>query len=499
MLKATAFGGGATAVTVVLAMMRNKLCAVALGPEGVGAFAQINVFLSFANTFVALGLGVGLAKVVAESRIRGDLALLRGSIGAACLLSAAVAAATVLVTFFVAPWISRYALNDAQSAPLFQLAALALPASVLGALLTSVLQGQKEIGRQSSARVWSGLLTTALLFALLVPCGIMGWVAATVIGSWLALLIVGRHSFHAMRAAGLDASGHWWQWVRGLAAEAKVGHLQPLLVVGLSSVCVGLLATASEFFIRSAIVRHLGEEKNGLFQAGNAFSLQYMGLALGALSLYSFPRFSEIAGDAQSVAREINQTLRFIVLFVTPCICVLLMGNRWLVPLLFSARFQETQQLLPLFLFRDFAQAVASALWVCLLPLNRIRFWLAASVGVHVLLLGSFLVMFRQLGMSAAIWNGIIGWSLAAAVIYLYLHRTLRLRLAFANFKLLVCSAALIVGVHLLSLKPAGWVAASASLAAVWALLVVKKREWQAALDVARRRFGLAQSAPLPP
>jgi PST family polysaccharide transporter len=491
LIKASALGGFAVAVSVALALLRNKLTAVILGPEGVGTFAQVNLFLNLANTFVALGLGVGLAKVVAESRARGDLSALRGSIGAACLLTGALALVVVVVSFVFAPLVARYALNDDSHAPLFAVAALAIPASVMAMLFSSVLQGLKEIGRQSSTRVWSAVVSTTLMAALLLMFGnVMSWVAASVVAAWISVALVMVNSRLAMRSAQMVASNSWWHWARELFAEARLKHLRPLLVIGVSSVCVGTLVALTDLFMRSEIVRKFGEQTNGFFQAGNAFSAQYMGVALGALSLYSFPRFSEIALDTDAVRRELNQTLRFIVLFVTPCICLLMMGNRWLVPLLFSAKFTETQQLLPLFLFRDFAQAIASALWICLLPLNRVRFWLIASVLVQVVFIVLFIALFGRLGVEAAIWNGVIGWTLASVALLVYLRRAVNFSAAPANLALIAISAGLIVAVYFLSLGGPIWIGGGGALMGVWALLAVKKREWRAAWDLARRKLG---------
>jgi hypothetical protein len=119
-----------------------------------------------------------------------------------------------------------------------------------------------------------------------------------------------------------------------------------------------------------------------------------------------------------------------------------------------------------------------------------VRFWLIASVLVQVVFIVLFIALFGRLGVEAAIWNGVIGWTLASVALLVYLRRAVNFSAAPANLALIAISAGLIVAVYFLSLGGPIWIGGGGALMGVWALLAVKKREWRAAWDLARRKLG---------
>src|SRR5689334_4140454 len=74
---------GASAVTALGSVVRNKWIALHLDPAGLGVLGQVVAGQTWLGTFTGLGLSVSVARAVGAARGRGDAVAVRRTIGTA--------------------------------------------------------------------------------------------------------------------------------------------------------------------------------------------------------------------------------------------------------------------------------------------------------------------------------------------------------------------------------------------------------------------------------
>src|SRR5512144_1461291 len=74
---------GASAVTAIGSIARNKWLALHLDPVGLGVLGQVVAGQTWLGTLTGLGLGVSVARAVGAARARGDADAVRRTIGTA--------------------------------------------------------------------------------------------------------------------------------------------------------------------------------------------------------------------------------------------------------------------------------------------------------------------------------------------------------------------------------------------------------------------------------
>ncbi|MGH7682392.1 MAG: hypothetical protein ACRENN_10455, partial [Candidatus Eiseniibacteriota bacterium] len=77
LVRSTAILGLGSAATIVAAILRAKILAAWLGPEGTGVLAQLAGLTAVLVPLATLGAGNGVVTLIAEARGRGDAARIR--------------------------------------------------------------------------------------------------------------------------------------------------------------------------------------------------------------------------------------------------------------------------------------------------------------------------------------------------------------------------------------------------------------------------------------
>jgi len=131
---------------MLLVLVRSKVLALMLKPEGVGILAQVNSLEALLSAFATAGIGYGITHIISrklkdEGAERGIADTIRTGISLALLISIAL---TILMVI-LSTSLSSILLGSEVYAILFTLLALALPFKFLASVNNAGLQGLKAI------------------------------------------------------------------------------------------------------------------------------------------------------------------------------------------------------------------------------------------------------------------------------------------------------------------------------------------------------------------
>src|SRR5690606_39973477 len=118
-------------------------------------------------------------------------------------------------------------------------------------------------------------------------------------------------------ARGASSSAIAWAFGRGAAAPrvalsgAAVRRIAAaLLTLGMAFMVSGLLLMGSSYLVRVAVLRELGVEAAGLYQAAWAVGGLYLNFILQAMGTDFYPRLTAAIDDEAESNRLINQQIQ---------------------------------------------------------------------------------------------------------------------------------------------------------------------------------------------
>lgn len=396
LLEAYGFFGLQHGSAVLLGLLRSKILATTLGPFGVGIFSQANAFFTLLQGFFILGLGGSLTKMIAETYAREDYEGLNQTILTVLLAYGLIGVTFVGICAVFAQPLARFTFNDPAYLPYVIIVALTAFAWLHYQEMLIIFRGLMQFREASLVAI----LGNAINLVVMLVC-ILLW---EVWGAVLSLLLSQMVSFFLafwllVRSTAKQHPIRFWQ------AKPQWHILRSLIDFAGPLTVMNLLGTVLYLTIRSEIVRQLGAEANGLYQAAYSVSYAYMGFVNTAVWGYGIPKLSALKENVGEVVHIQNNSLRLGWLTMVPFTIALLAGREIWIPLLFSSAFLSVAPLFVWQLMGDVLFFVRMNILISMVPLEKMRNYFFEGV-TYWLLWTAFSVFFlSRWGIAAVIFG----------------------------------------------------------------------------------------------
>jgi antigen flippase len=397
-LKSSSIIGGAQLVNCLVGIVRMKVVAVLLGPTGIGLVGLYQSATNLVGTVAGLGIASSGVREVAEADGKGDpesVAHAVKSLRRACWVTGVIG------------WLLTAALAYPLSIWTFGSGERALPIAILGAtlLLGSITGGQTAL--------LQGVRKIADLARLNVISVMIGTVVAVCIYSWLGE----RGIIPVMLATAVLNLGVSWWFSRRVqvnqvdqTVRETLERWRGLLGLGLAFMWSGLVTSGVALVIRSVVVRDLGLDANGLYQAAWGISGMLGGFILNAMGTDFYPRLTAVAQDDAKVNHLVNEQTEIGVLLALPGLLATLACAPWMLGIFYTEQFFPAALLLPWFVLGIFGRVLS---W----PLGYIILAKGAS-WLYAISETIFCVIHVVLAFTLLRSMGLIGVAVAFAFLY---------------------------------------------------------------------------------
>jgi O-antigen/teichoic acid export membrane protein len=249
------------------------------------------------------------------------------------------------------------------------------------------------------------------------------------------------------------------------------------------------------------VLHALGPADVGLYRAASSLAVNYLSILLAAMAQDYFPRVSAAPDDREAMNGLINAQLRLALLLCGPAILLMLGIVPYLVPLLYSHRFDPASDLLEWQLIADlFKFATWTMSFVIMARIGGMAFLLTELAAGAVLLVSSWFGM-QIWGLSGLGIASLVTGAFAFAIGWGFLWVRIRLRWSAENFVFFLVLAAAMALIRSLPAIGAGALRTPVAIVAAAAVgaysLKVIIHEFGGLRQVLRRR-GPAESVPVP-
>ena len=370
-LKASALIGASTLFKLVIGLVRTKATAVWLGPTGFGLLGMYSSIVELGQILTGMGVdGSGVRQVAAavsvgdEDRIARAVAALRKAV----LLLGLIGAATLAV--FAGP-VSKFTFGDNDHAAAVRMLSPVLLFTCLSGGQTALIQGMRRIGD-------------------LVKVGIAGAIVGAIVGlPFIYMLREQGIVLSLVFSSATSLAVSWWYsrkiriQTRKMSFAETRDEAAELLTMGVALMAGSLMLAGSSYVVRLFILRHLGLEAAGLYQAAWSLGSIYVGIILNSVGTDFYPRVVAVASDNSACNRLVNEQTLAGVLLAGPGVLATLTLAPLVLSLLYAPEFREAVDLLR---------------WLCLGMALRVLSWpmgyLVISKGARRLFFWSELVWY---------------------------------------------------------------------------------------------------------
>jgi antigen flippase len=392
-LKSSSILGGTQVLVYLISLIKTKVAAVLLGPAGVGL---VGLYTS-ATALVAVVSGLGLrssgVREIAEAHASGDIegsAKMAHVLRRLCWLTGIAGwLATAILAWPLSVW--TFGSGDKLHA-IMLLGSTVLFGAIAGGQI-ALIQGMRRIADLAWVNLLCVIAGTVVSVALYAWLGERGIVPALIIASLASLV------------------AHWWFSKKIRMPNVPLTWREtfrcsgPLLRLGVALTWNGVLVTGVALLTRALVVRELGLEQNGLYQAAWTISGMFSGFILSAMASDFYPRLSGVASDNAALKRLVNEQTEVGVLLALPGILATLVFAPFLLELLYTSKFTPAAELLPWFLAGVFVQVISWPIgFVLLAKSHSFTFaWVETAIqGSQVAMLYLFVMRFGLVGTAVA-------------------------------------------------------------------------------------------------
>lgn len=329
-LKSTGLIGSASIGVLLINMGRAKAFALLVGPAGIGILGLLSTIVVTASAIAGMGLNSSAVRELAQPD--ADQRAVRRAVWSLAALLAL--AGTALVWLMRSPL--SYAIDGSgRFSDEIGWSALAVGLTVIAATQGAIFQGLRRIADLARMNLAGTLIGALLSIAAVYQWREVGVVASVVIMP-AAVALTG--AFLASRLPKPNGQ-------RPSTAVLR-RHWGVLLKLGTSVAAAAILGTIAQLALRALVLRELGLDGVGLFQAGLAISAMNVGLVLTAMAADYYPRLSQVADDPSKLGSLLDQQLQIALLLSAPVLLALSAGAGWWLHLLYSGEFVPAADLL---------------------------------------------------------------------------------------------------------------------------------------------------------
>lgn len=472
-LKYTGLFGGVQGLGILVGIVRNKLVAMILGPEGMGLVSLFNSTVKLVADSTNFGLSMSAVKSISQAFDQGDAAQIERTVRVVRCWSLLTALLGTVLCVVLSPLLSRFTFSwNGHTLHFICLAPVVGLMAITGGEV-AILKGSRRLRGLASISVANLLLALVISVPIYYFFGNAGIVASLVL---MALAQAGITVAHSYRLFPLRGGS------RGGLLREGYGMIR----LGVAFVAAGMLGSGADFLIRSYLNNVADLEVVGLYNAGYMMTMTYVGMVFSAMETDYFPRLSGISHLNTSMRTMVNRQIEVMLLLVSPLLVAFMILLPILLPLLYTGKFMPVIGMMQLLVFAMYFRAVRLPIEYIPLAKGDSRSYLLLEGIYDVLLVVLVICGYQRFGLSGA---G-LGIAVAGIVDFFVVLLYARCRYAYKPSTNVVMYASLQIPIglvaYVVTLWPFTWiywtVGAMLFLASLTASLIIlrsKTNLWQ--------------------
>ena len=422
-LKYTSIFGGVQILSVLMALVKNKLVAVILGPVGMGHVTIFNTSINFISQVTNLGIPFSSVRNISEAFDSGDMRKLAESISMIRAWSLLTALLGVLVCIIAGPLLDSLTFDWGNHTLHFIILSPAVGLVAISGGETAVLKGTRRLKQLAKVQVVSIFFIVILSIPIYLALGNTGVVPVIVLGAAITFLVTIFYSyrFYPVRvfkpqeenaSATLSLSGMHSSF-KGGAAMVRLGIVYTLAAI---------VGSGVEMLIRSYLNIHGDIGIAGCYNAGYMLTITYASMVFSAIDTDYFPRLSAVNKDRVAVNDTVNKQVEVAMLIISPLLAIFIVLMPVVLPILYSGAFSVVAGMAQVAVFSMYIKALSLPMAYVNLAKGDSRSYFIIEVSYYVALAVFIVLGFSRFGLFGTGVALVIAHFLELLLAYLFIH-----------------------------------------------------------------------------
>ncbi|MBM6992664.1 MAG: oligosaccharide flippase family protein [Prevotella sp.] len=325
-LKYTGLFGGVQGLNILVGIVRNKLVAMILGPDGMGLVSLFNSTIKLVSDSTNFGLSMSAVKNVSETIDTGNEDKVREAVRLIRSWSLLTALLGMLLCIVLSSLLSRWTFAWGNHTLHFILLSPVVALMAIAGGETAILKGARQLRNLAIVSVYNMLFALVCSVPIYYFFGQAGIVPSLVLLALAQCVTTIYYSYKLYRPS--------------FSFSIRYIHQgEGMIRLGIAFVLAGILGSGAEFVLRSYL-NNTGELYTvGLYNAGYVMTMTYAGMVFSAMETDYFPRLSGITSLGPQLNQMVNHQIEVSLLLVSPMLALFMVMQPILLPLLYSGKF----------------------------------------------------------------------------------------------------------------------------------------------------------------
>ena len=325
-LKYISLFGGVQGLNVLIGVIRNKIVALLLGPQGVGLISLFNSSIRLVSDSTNFGIAISAVRNLSSDYDNGEDERLQADIRIVRSWSLLTAVLGMVVCIALSPLLSHYSFSwNGYTFDFILLSPIiALTAITNGEM--AILKAVRRLRQLAELSVYNVLGTSLLTIPLYYFFGERAIVPSLLLAAVVQVV--------------LTLSASWRLYPFKLSfSRSDLGAGLGMIRLGVAFVLAGVLGSGADFIIRSYLSHAGNLQAVGLYNAGFMVTMTYGGMVFHAMETDFFPRLSGVKNLGGEFNKIVNRQIEASTMIISPLLVAMTVGLPILLPLLFSHAF----------------------------------------------------------------------------------------------------------------------------------------------------------------
>lgn len=325
--KTTFLFGFVQVARLLLTVIKNKVVAMLLGPQGVGIISIYNNAIDLIRTGSGLGISQSAVKDISEAKATGDRIEFSTTISVIKKVVYFTSFLGLIVTILLSPLLSKWGFNDYKHILAYIVLSLAVFFNIFLENQLSILKGMRMmrvLAKTSLIGTFIGLIVGVPSIYLWREDGIVVSIICTSVATAL---------YTAIYVAKID-----YDRIK-LTAREVYKRATPMMKMGVSLMMSNFLAFLSNLLILGFIQKKGGLLDVGFFHAGSVLVISYFSMVTTAMGTDFYPRISECANDNSKLTEEIYKQSQVGLMLLQPLLVGFILYLPWIIKILYTPEF----------------------------------------------------------------------------------------------------------------------------------------------------------------
>ena len=365
-LKSSAVIGGSSLINIAIGIVRTKAMAMLLGPAGVGLMGLYGSITDLTISIAGMGINSSGVRQIAAAVGSGDTERIARTAVVLRRISFFLGVlGAVLLAIFSRP-VSTLTFGSDQHATAVALLSIVVFFTLVSASQGALIQGMRRISDMAKMGILGTLFGTVTSIILVYFLREEGLVPSLILIAAMTILT----SWWYSRKINIQ--------IPAISASQVGQEAAALLKLGFAFMASGLMMSGAAYAVRLIVVRKVGFDAAGLYQAAWALGGLYIGFILQAMGADFYPRLTAIASDDTECNRVVNEQAHVSLLLAGPGVIATLTFAPLVIALFYTSKFEGAVEILR---------------WLCLGMTLRVISWpmgfIIVAKGVQNLLIFS--------------------------------------------------------------------------------------------------------------